>query len=713
MNTQKLASCIAEYRKKSGMTQREFADHLGVTAKAVSKWETGVNVPDVSLLATIIRTLGIPVEILLEDEPDSEQEFFSSLLLNPAYPKENLMNTNQAFETIQINLDGSGPLSPYVFGHNLEHTRASIHTGLSAQMLRNRKFAGKPAKNDGCPAFWFPVGGKDVFLDLYMAHQEKSYTKHAVSNKMRRWSEIQCLGVQNLFGEKLCGIGQSGIVLTENTSYELRTVTRCDRAVEICVRLQDAAGNEIYAEEKLSLVPGDWQVCEFTLTSGQDVADASVTFAFKEKTRVLFGALSMMPADHFHGMRTDVIAHLKEMGVSVLRWPGGNFAGEYRWQDGLLPVDMRAPLQAYMEMETQTYSNGYDFHEIGTDEFIALCKEIGAEPYITINAVWNTSEENAAWVEYCNGSEETEYGKIRAERGHKEPYNVKFWALGNEMGFGHMEGPKTPEQYVALVRPHAKAMLAVSPDIQLFVSGPYPNANWVEHAAIPLSDQASFVSLHHYEEVYRDYTTPEAIEETCRQLLGKPKGVQEMIREMRGLMGDSAHIAYDEWNCWYAWHRASNVLDGIFAAKMLHMFMYESQTSDVPICCYFQPVGEGAIEVDPTESRLTAIGQVFTMLKEHKGGNLCQMVSMGEFNSAATIKDEILTVTLINTDLYDAKPAVINIEGIVCSAEILESESVLPYTYFTKRDLATTSENGLLKVVLPPHSVAKICVAVV
>jgi hypothetical protein len=155
------------------------------------------------------------------------------------------------------------------------------------------------------------------------------------------------------------------------------------------------------------------------------------------------------------------------------------------------------------------------------------------------------------------------------------------------------------------------------------------------------------------------------------------------------------------------------VLDGIFAAKMLHMFMYESQTSDVPICCYFQPVGEGAIEVDPTESRLTAIGQVFALLKDHMGGNLCQMVSSGEFDGAATIKDGILNITLINTNLYDSQQVAIKVEGKVCSAEVLESESVLPYTYFTKRDLATTFENGLLKAVLPPHSVAKICVVVV
>ena len=93
-----------------------------------------------------------------------------------------------------------------------------------------------------------------------------------------------------------------------------------------------------------------------------------------------------------------MIECMKEIGISMLRWPGGNFAGEYRWQDGLLDADERAPLEAYMENETQPYTNGYDYNEVGIDEFIALCREIGAEPFLTINLANASPEENAAWV---------------------------------------------------------------------------------------------------------------------------------------------------------------------------------------------------------------------------------------------------------------------------------------------------------------------------
>lgn len=141
-----------------------------------------------------------------------------------------------------------------------------------------------------------------------------------------------------------------------------------------------------------------------------------ITFA--KRGCIHIGCVSLMNKDNFRGMRRDVIDAMKEIGIRVLRWPGGNFAGEYCWFDGLLPVDERAPFESCMALETQPHTLGYDFHEINTDDFIALCREIDAEPYITVNLAWNTPEENAAWVEYCNGDLSTEYGRLRAERGH-------------------------------------------------------------------------------------------------------------------------------------------------------------------------------------------------------------------------------------------------------------------------------------------------------
>ena len=88
-----------------------------------------------------------------------------------------------------------------------------------------------------------------------------------------------------------------------------------------------------------------------------------------------------------------------------------------------LHPDRRAPMEGYMENETQPFTHGYDMHEIDTDDFIALCREIGAEPFLTINAAWDSPEVCAAWVEYCNGPAESKYGRLRAQRGHPELYS--------------------------------------------------------------------------------------------------------------------------------------------------------------------------------------------------------------------------------------------------------------------------------------------------
>ena len=337
-------------------------------------------------------------------------------------------------------------------------------------MLRNRKFAGKPGKNSGVAAEWTGIGDRAFFQHGGRA----CYTRHIGCEKMRRGNELQSQSVQNLC-DGMCGITQDGLTIKAGTNYEIRTITQCFVPVTLTAEFTDRKGSVVYASRDIAPFPGDWQTNEFLLTPDTDDKEASIRFVFREKAEVIFGALSLMAEGHFHGMRADVVRCLKEIAPTIIRWPGGNFAGEYRWKDGLLPSDMRGPMQAAMEIETQPHSNGYDYHEISTDDFVALCREVGAEPFLTINLVWNSPEDSADWVEYCNGSADTEFGKKRAENGHPEPYNVKFWSLGNEMGYGHMEGPMRPEDYAALARTHVDAMLAVSPDLKIFSSGPYPN----------------------------------------------------------------------------------------------------------------------------------------------------------------------------------------------------------------------------------------------
>ena len=608
----------------------------------------------------------------------------------------------------KINMNITEEFSPYVFGFNLEHTRSAVNGGLSAQMLRNRKFAGKPQANLGLSLRWFPIGQRVLFVKS----DGDAYTKHICLPNMRRINERSAQVIQNLVEGQTAGMGQQGIALVGGKAYELRTVTRVSKPVSLKVELVSHAGDRIYASHTLSLVPGDdWVTNSFQLTPSASDAEAAIRYTFTEQAELIFGALSMMPQDNFHGLRRDVVENLKQIGPRLIRWPGGNFAGEYRWKDGLLPADQRAPLQAFTEIETQPHTDGYDYHEINTDDFIALCREVGAEPLLTINLAWQSPEESAQWVEYCNGGAETEYGRLRAERGHPKPYNVKFWSLGNEMGYGHMEGPNNPKSYTEYALRHTKAMLSAYPGLELFASGPYPNDEWAAGSAAVLSDYVKYISLHQYllPPGGLHYASEEAARKTYQGTVENVFAVREHAKNMRRSLdatGKKLFISFDEWNQWYAWYRPSCVTEGMFTARVLHLFINESNSLGMPVVCYFQPVGEGAIVIDQLGSRLTANGQMFALMKAHQDGKLCKVEENDDLSTTATLKEGILTITLINEKYDQERPFSFPLKGKVQEAVVYTSDDVLPYSYFSTSPLQVKADRKGISTILPPHSVA-------
>ena len=615
---------------------------------------------------------------------------------------------SQSLQAQVIDLGSAEPYSPYIFGHNLEHTRSAVNGGLSAQMLKNRKFAGKPQANQGVCIRWFGIG-ENVFFAM-----STPYTKHICLPNMSRSNERASQGVQNMREGQVAGIGQYGLAVEAGKTYDLRTVTQVKVPVRLKVELTDRSGKNVYASRTLALTPGeDWETSEFSLIPSAADDDAAIRYTFTERAEVLFGALSMMPQDNFHGMRSDVVANLKEIGPRLIRWPGGNFAGEYRWKDGLLPVDQRAPQQSYTEIETHPHSDGYDYHEICTDDFIALCREVGAEPLLTINLGWESPEESAQWVEYCNGSADTEYGRMRAERGHEEPYNVHFWSLGNEMGYGHMEGPNSPESYTEYAMRHAAAMLEVTPDLELFASGPYPSKNWISNSAAVMAGTVDYISLHGYfgPDSGIHYASDEDIRRTYEGIVASAYKVQkhaERMREMLDESGKSLHISFDEWNQWYSWYRPSCVGEGIFAALVMHFMLNDSNRLDMPVVCYFQPVGEGAIIIDRTSSRLTANGQMFALMKQHQDGKVCRVTDNEDLSVAATLKDGILTITLINPGYDSDRGFSFALKGKLVDASLYSSDEVTPYSYFIESPLEVTVAKKKVSTTLPPHSVGVI-----
>lgn len=576
-----------------------------------------------------------------------------------------------------------------IFGQNLEHTRSALEGGLSAQLVRNRKFAGKPS-HMGVAAGWTGYGSRPVF-DLL----SRGFTRHAVATRMLRQNEISSQFISSLDGQGETGIRQDGLAVRGGVAHTFRAAVRTVNAEDVTfvVRIGDGADLSVAREFTVrSANETDWKRLSFSFTTDKD-RTAALSIGVKGKTSAVVGAVSLMADDNFRGMRRDVIANLKDIGTTFVRWPGGNFAGEYRWRDGYIEDrDERAPIQSYTEIETQPYSLGYDQNDISCEDVVALCAELGAEPFFTINAVWDTPEESAEWVRLMKG-------------------RVKHWSLGNEMGYAHMEGPHGPEAYLALVKPHAEAMLKADPGIALTASGHFRSGDktWIDGVAVPLRKVAPSVSYHHYPYVgLFDFTTPER---TAASYLRHATSVDRFfdgLSRFRANLPEDVAISLDEWNVWYAWYRDDGIAEGLFAAKMIHRFLRDWKAFGFSYVCFFQPVNEGAIRVTPFASRLTSMGEAMRLMKGHVGGAAVRWRDRPD-EVFATDHGDARYVTFYNfsTDAERSFEVPVREGSKIVSGETLVPDGLAPGNRFARKATVEAKLDGnVLRVTLRPAEIA-------
>ncbi len=247
------------------------------------------------------------------------------------------------------------------------------------------------------------------------------------------------------------------------------------------------------------------------------------------------------PLSDENGFRKDVIEAMTELKLSVLRWPGGCFVSGYHWKDGVGPE--RKPVADPVWGVT-------DPNTFGTDEFVAWCRLVGAEPYICTNAGNGTPEEMREWVEYCNATE-GKYAELRKANGHEEPFNVKYWSIGNE-NYGWWEiGRKTPEEWGPMVHQCAGMMRSVDPDIKLAAAAWLAKREWNLPLLKGAGQDLDYMAVHEYW-LRKETATP--YKDTIRFFDGPEKTITNVIDNLKeaGLRG-KVRIAYDEWNL-RGWH---------------------------------------------------------------------------------------------------------------------------------------------------------------
>jgi alpha-N-arabinofuranosidase len=253
-----------------------------------------------------------------------------------------------------------------------------------------------------------------------------------------------------------------------------------------------------------------------------------------------------------NGFRTDVMNEVKELGVPIVRYPGGNFVSGYHWLDGVGPKKNRPTVldRAWNTVET---------NQFGTNEFITWARAVGTEPLFGLNFGTASAEDAVALLEYCNVEKGTKWSELRRSHGYDQPHNVKFWCVGNEMDGPWQIGHMPAREYGIKATDAARQMRAVDPSIKLIAcgsSGPFmPTYIEWDHTVLDECYEAvDGISLHRYwgntEETNHDSQTYLAMNLAMDRQIEEIVAVCDTVRA-RKRSGKQLFLSFDEWNVWY------------------------------------------------------------------------------------------------------------------------------------------------------------------
>jgi alpha-N-arabinofuranosidase len=364
------------------------------------------------------------------------------------------------------------PIHRYVYGQFTELLGNMYEKGIWAEMLSDRKF-------------FYPVDSSET---LNPRNTKRFFNRWRpvgpdaaiVMDKSKVFVGEQSPWVQ-LAADVPRGITQTGLTVRKGRRYTGHVALFGDSGAKIEVTLAWGDGSDQKQVVTLKSLSSSYESYPLNFTAGGDSDNARFSITGIGKGSFRIGVVSLMPADNVNGFRADMVALLRGLDQGMYRWPGGNFVSGYNWQDGVGDRDKRPPRYDYAW-------NTVEYNDVGTDEFMSLCKLLRIDPYFCVNAGLGDAQSAAAWVEYANGSAQTPMGRLRAANGHPEPYRVSWWGIGNEMYGEWQLGHIYIDQFVLKHNQFAQAMRAVDPRIKLVASGatPFETSTTARHHRPPL-----------------------------------------------------------------------------------------------------------------------------------------------------------------------------------------------------------------------------------
>jgi alpha-N-arabinofuranosidase len=445
-----------------------------------------------------------------------------------------------------------GQIDARLYGQFAELMYEGVKGGLSAELVRNRSFDGA-ANSLGLSRDWerYPddrihdygmsfLRDDSVACPKALEFFEEKPVQHSLRVDLGEGT-VERHGIYQPRIPVSAGVAYRGYLWLKTAGYEGRLLVALE---------EDVSGGRSHAETEVRGIQGDWRQYPFTLTPDRADSHARLAILFEGRGRVWVDQVSLMQGDAVSGVRRDVESLVAALRPAFIRWPGGNVAQDYHWTWGVGPRDRR-PIWANL-----SWSNEPEPGDIGTDEFVAFCRRA-------------TAQEAAAWVEYCNGPDTSRYGAMRAANGHKEPYRVRYWELGNEIWGDWVRGHTDALTYARNYLRYHQAMRAVDSTIETIAVGEN-DMDWNRTVLRIAGDKIDQLAIHHY------YGRKEMAGD-ARNLMARPLHYERFYRDVEKVIREEAKgrpivLNINEWGLDLPESRMYSMEATLYGARLMNVF---------------------------------------------------------------------------------------------------------------------------------------------
>jgi len=444
------------------------------------------------------------------------------------------------------------------------------------------------------------------------------------------------------------------------------------------------------------------------------------------------------------GYRTDVLNALKQLQIPNLRWPGGCFADEYHWMDGIGPKANRP------KMVNTNWGGTIEDNSFGTHEFLNLCELLGCEPYVSANVGSGSVEEMAKWVEYITSEGDSPMARLRRQNGRDKAWKVKFWGVGNESwGCG---GSMRPEYYSDLYRRYATYCRNYDGNHLFKVASGASDYdyNWTEVLMKQVGNRMNGLSLHYYTVTGWNGSKGSATDFTKDDYywtMGKCLEIEEVVKNHCQIMDKydpkkNVALMLDEWGTWWDVEPGTNpghlyqqntMRDAFVASLSFDIFHKYTDRLKMTNIAQLVNVLQSMILTKGKQMVITPTYYVFDMYKVHQDATylpldlICDKVKVRDNREVPMVSatasrnaSGIIHISLSNVDLEQTQTLTIDLRNTPvksATGKILTSSSINDHNTFDSpgkikpEDFKGAKiEKGILKVTLPPMSIVTMAV---